>query len=94
MRYIVMAFDGADPDAPERRRQARPAHMSRAAKLHEDGVLLHGGAILDDAGAMIGSAVIFEVESRAALDTLIAEDPYATGDVWRNIDIRPFKQGF
>lgn len=94
MRFIVTAFDGPDPHAPERRQKARPAHMARAAELHSDGILLHGGAILDDAGATIGSAVIFEVENRAALDALIAADPYVTGDVWRNIDIRPFKQGF
>ena len=50
-----------------------------------------GGAILDDTGAMIGSATIVEFPDRAALDAWLARDPYVTGGVWQKIEVRPFR---
>jgi len=91
MQFLVIAKDGTDAEAPARRQAAREQHLAGARQLAEDGVIIAGGAILDDAGRMVGSSVIYEVPDRAALDAIIAADPYVTGGVWKDIEIRPFR---
>jgi hypothetical protein len=58
MRYIVIARDGTDPEAKARRLAARPAHLERVGPFVERGRVLLGGAILDEAGDMVGSVVL------------------------------------
>jgi len=91
MQFIVIAHDGEDPQAFERRMKARPAHIEGAVRMKENGSMLTGGAILDDDGGMIGSVMIVEFPSRTELDAWLAQDPYVTGDVWRHIEVRPFR---
>ncbi len=91
MQFLVTAYDGTDPDAPARRQAARETHLVGARKLTEEGRILVGGAILDDDGRMIGSACIVDFPSRAELDEWLRTDPYVTGDVWRRIDVVPFR---
>lgn len=91
MQFLVTAKDGDDAEAPARRLAAREQHLVGARRYAEEGVIIAGGAILDDEGRMIGSSVIYEVPDRATLDAIIAADPYVTGGVWRLIDIRPFR---
>jgi uncharacterized protein YciI len=91
MQFLVTAKDGSDAEAPARRLAVREAHMAGARRYTEEGVVVVGGAILDDDGRMIGSSIIYEVPDRATLDAIIAADPYVTGGVWREIDIRPFR---
>jgi uncharacterized protein YciI len=40
---------------------------------------------------MVGSSCIVEFPDRAAVDAWLATDPYVTGDVWRKIEVRPFR---
>ena len=91
MQFLVTAYDGTDPDAPARRQAVREAHLVGARKLAEEGRFLVGGAILDDAGQMIGSCVIADFPSRAALDEWLQSDPYVTGGVWQKIEVKPFR---
>lgn len=91
MQFLVTAKDGDDAEAPARRQAAREQHLVGARRYAEEGVIIAGGAILDDEGRMIGSSVLYEVPDRATLDAIIAADPYVTGGVWRLIDIRPFR---
>ncbi len=91
MQFILIAYDGTDDAAPGRRQAARPAHIARVTKLKEAGHIRIGGAILDDDGNPIGSAAVFEFESRAELDRMLAEDPYITEGVWRDITIVPYR---
>lgn len=65
----------------------RDSHIAGAIELKNKGNLIAGGAILDDAGRMIGSTTYVEFESRAELDAWLERDPYVTGDVWRDITI-------
>ena len=90
MRFIVIAHDGTDPEAKERRAAARPAHLERTAPYVESGQVLLGGAILREAGDMIGSVVLADFPTRKELDEWIAGDPYVTGGVWRENDVRPY----
>ena len=91
MQFVVIAHDDTDAEAPGRRQAARQAHLEGARHLREEGAILTGGAILDEAGAMIGSVVIVDFETRADLDAWLASDPYVTGDVWRRIEVHPFR---
>jgi uncharacterized protein YciI len=90
-QFLVIAYDGTDPEAKARRLAARPAHLEGVRPLLESRQMLVGGAILDEAGEMTGSATIVEFPSRAELDAWLAADPYVTGDVWRRIEVRPFR---
>ena len=91
MQFLVVAHDGTDPDSAQRRQRARAAHLAVAAQLKAQGQLLIGGAILNDAGAMVGSALIYDFPDREALDRYLATDPYVVEKVWQRIDVRPFR---
>ncbi len=82
---VIVAMDGTDDGAPARRHAVRAQHMARVAPLAGQGVLAMGGAILDDAGAMRGSIAVTRHATDAEARAWIAEDPYATGGVWRDI---------
>lgn len=91
MQFMVIAFDGRDPEAPARRQRARPDHLAGVEKLLADRRLIAGGAILDDAGNMIGSASFMDFPSRAELDGWLRTDPYVTQGVWQDITVRPVR---
>ena len=91
MEFLVMAYDGKDSEAGERRLRARPAHLDNIAVLKATGVFINRGAILDDQGAMIGSTLYMNFESRAAVDQWLQSDPYVTGGVWVEIEVMPIR---
>lgn len=92
MQFLVVARDGTDDGASHRRMAAREAHIEGAKAMARSGAMLCGGALLDDEGVMIGSACMVEFEDRAALDAWLIDDPYVTGDVWRTIEVTPFRR--
>ena len=91
MRFVVIARDGSDPEAKDRRAAARPAHLERTAPYVESGQVLLGGAILDEADDMVGSVVLADFTTREELDEWLAGDPYVTGGVWQEIEIQPYR---
>jgi uncharacterized protein YciI len=91
MQRLNLARDGTDPAAPGRRQAARPAHLETAAGLQADAHLLVGGALTDEAGAMIGSAAIAQFATRAELDQWLRTDPYVTGGVWQDVEVIPYR---
>jgi len=92
MQFVITAYDGKDSEALARRMSARPMHMEYIKKGIEAGTHLYGGALLDDEGKMIGSVVVVEFPSIEALkDELNKNEPYVTGNVWQEIDIKPYK---
>ena len=91
MQFLIVAFDGTDPDALERRMKARPGHLENVAVLKKRGEFLLGGAILDDQGKMIGSMIVYEFPDRALLDKCLENEPYIINKVWEKIDIRPYR---
>ena len=92
MQFLLTAFDGTDPEAPERRQKARPGHLEKVKIMKDLGQFVFGGAILDDSGQMIGSMVVYEFPDRKALDNCLKEELYVTEGVWKKIEIRPFRQ--
>ena len=91
MQFMIIAYDGKDEEAMNRRMAARPAHIDGAGLLKESGKLIAGGAILDDAGQMIGSTLYVEFDSRAELDSWLEQDPYVTGGIWKDITVQPIR---
>ena len=89
--FVVIARDGTDEGAKARRRAARPAHLERSAPLVERGEIVVGGAILDEAGEMVGSVVLVDLPSRETVDAWLVDDPYVTGGVWKEIAVQPFR---
>ena len=91
VQWLIVARDGEDDDAEARRLAARPAHLENAARLQARGHLLVGGALVDDAGRMIGSACVAQFATRAELDEWLRTDPYVTGGVWQDIEVMPYR---
>ena len=91
MQFLLIAHDGTDEDAKARRGAVRPAHFAGIAPMVARGELRAAGAILDDAGAMIGSVIFAEFPSRAELDAWLAREPYVTAGVWQKVEIKPFR---
>lgn len=92
MLYFVVAHDGTDPEAPERRRRVRPTHLEGIKPAVESGMLQLGGAILDDRGGMIGSVLLVEAESEAAARDFVENDIYSREGVWQKVEIYPFQR--
>jgi uncharacterized protein YciI len=91
MQFLVLAYDNTDADAPARRQAHRPAHIDNINKAKADGHLIVGGAMLNDAGAMIGSALILDFADHAALDAWLRADPFSVERVWDRFEITPYR---
>jgi uncharacterized protein len=91
LQYLVIAYDGADPDAPDRRISMRPSHFEMARELKKYNRFITGGAILSDAGKMIGSMMVVQFETEDDLIYWMKNEPYITGEVWQHIEVKPFK---
>jgi len=91
MQFLLTAYDGTDAKAPDRRLKVRGEHLDKIAGLKKNGEVLFGGAILNEAGKMIGSMLVYEFPDRQSLDNRLKEEPYITGGVWEKIEIQPFR---
>ena len=90
-QYVVIAYDGTDAAALDRRMAVRPAHLENVKPMVAAGQLVAGGAILDEAGKMVGSVVICDFAEKADFDHWLNTDPYITGKVWQKIEVKPFR---
>jgi uncharacterized protein len=93
MHYLVIGTDGNDDKALERRMDVRADHIALGDKMREAGKMLFGAAILDDNGKMCGSVLICDFESKTELDEWLAIEPYVTGKVWQNIEVKRCQVG-
>jgi uncharacterized protein len=64
--------------------EVRPAHRDYLRDLAEQGVVVAAGPWADD----LGGFVVYQVEDKAQLDKVLAEDPYTTEDVAAKRDVR------
>lgn len=93
MQFIVIGRDGKDPGAMDRRMAARPAHIALCDEMAAKGQQLMGFALVDDKGQMNGSAMIFDLPDRAALDEWLKREPYVTGKVWETVEVSECRVG-
>lgn len=91
MFFLLIGMDGTDADAPARRQAVRAEHLELAKQFKEDGKIVMAAARLHGDGSMAGSVILYSAESRAQLDEWLADEPYITGDVWRDISIEEVK---
>jgi uncharacterized protein len=91
MQFLLLAFDGTDSDALERRMKVRKDHLNKTVVLKHRGEFKFGGAILDDDGKMVGSMIVYDFPDRQSLDASLLNEPYFTEGVWKSVEIRPFR---
>lgn len=90
-QYVIIAKDGDDAAALERRMQVRADHLAGAGKLKANGNFVTGGATLDEAGHMNGSVMIVQFETDEAFQEWYNNEPYIVKGVWKHIEVKPFK---
>jgi uncharacterized protein len=91
MQFLLLAHDGNDSDALQRRLNVRQEHFERIRKIKKTGEFLFGGALLDEKGMMIGSMIVYDFPDRKSLDEHLTDEPYITSGVWEKIEITPFR---
>jgi len=90
-QYVIIAQDGKDEEALERRKSIRPVHLAGAKKLKENNNFILGGAILDEHGNMCGSVMMVQFENESEFKNWYTNEPYITGGVWQEIEVKPFR---
>jgi len=90
-QYLIIAQDGKDDDALNRRKEVRSLHLTGARKLKENGNFVIGGAMLDDENNMRGSIMIVQFETQEDFQEWYDNEPYITGGVWKEIEVKPFR---
>ena len=70
---------------------ARPVHFDCARQLKSNNNFILGGAMLDDAGKMIGSTMVVQFETEEGLKEWLEKEPYIKSRVWEKFEVRPFR---
>jgi len=91
MQFLLLAHDGTDPEALQRRLNVREEHLKRISLLKSSGEFLFGGAILDNNGKMIGSMIVYDFPDLQSLEEKLKDEPYLTEKVWEKTEIQPFR---
>jgi uncharacterized protein YciI len=83
----------AKPGVTEFRNTIVPAHRAHLQPMDASNCLARG--YLTDAGGKewLGSAMVYEFASRAALDDFFRADPYCTNGIYERIDIYEWRRG-
>lgn len=89
MQFLLIAYDGNDSGALERRMNCRSEHLEKIAPLKKAGKFLSGGPILDENDKMIGSMILYETADREELDNLLLNETYVYNKIWEKIEIKP-----
>lgn len=91
MQFLIIGRDGSDPEATARRQSARPEHLEALNARHAAGQIIQAGAMLDEAGRAVGSAVIVEFPDRSAVDAYLGAEPYVSAGVWVTVEVTPLR---
>ena len=88
MQFVVVAYDGTDEGALDRRLAVREDHLKEAEGMFAAGLFLYAAGLLDDDGKMIGSIFVCDFPSREELQKRwLDNEPYVKGNVWEKISI-------
>jgi uncharacterized protein YciI len=90
-QYVIIAYDGTDDEAVERRKEIRPFHLAGAKILKEKNQFITGGAILSEEGKMTGSVMIVQFENEDVFQEWYKNEPYIKEGVWQTIEVKPFR---
>jgi uncharacterized protein YciI len=86
-----MAYCLDKPGALEVRMANRPKHVEYLTSYNDK--LLFAGPLLDGE-AMIGSLLVLDVADRAAMDTFLANDPYAKAGLFQSVTVHGVRKAF
>lgn len=87
MRFALICVD--NDNMLQTRLDTRAAHL---AHIEGTGVVEMAGPFLNEAGAMVGSLVVLDVEDMAQARTWADADPYAKAGLFKSVDIRAWKK--
>lgn len=90
MLFAIFCYD--KPDSGGIRQATRPAHLEYLADAGERVKL--GGPLLGpgEEGAPVGSMLIIDAASEAAVQLFADNDPYKTAGLFERVEIRPWKR--
>ncbi|MEO6915948.1 MAG: YciI family protein [Chitinophagaceae bacterium] len=91
IQYVIIAKDGTDEGAHDRRMEVRPSHLEGLKVLKASNNFISGGATLDENGKMNGSVMIIQFETQDEFDAWYKTEPYITQKVWQDVHVRPFR---
>ncbi|WP_270934721.1 YciI family protein [Falsiroseomonas oryzae] len=91
MAWLILAFDGTDPEAPARRVAARDAHVAWITAEAEAGRLALGLPLHDPQGHSLGSLMVLDVPDRSGRDAYLEQEPFMRQGVWRKVETHPFR---
>lgn len=92
MHFAIIARDSVAEGTLAKRMTFRDEHLERIHAMKAEGTIVDGGAILNQAGDMVGSVVLCEFPSRAALDVYIESEVYFRHGIWASLEILPFRR--
>lgn len=96
MWYAIIGQDA--PNSLGKRVAARPDHLARLQALQDEGRLLLAGpfpavdAIDPGAAGFTGSLIVAEFTSLQAAQEWADADPYATGGIFAQLTVQPFRK--
>lgn len=90
-QYVIIAKDGVDDEAINRRLAVRAQHLEGASILKQQNNFIIGGAMLNKQGIMCGSVMIVQFETEHEFENWKRNEPYIINGVWQHIEIMPFK---
>jgi uncharacterized protein YciI len=84
--YAIICKD--KPGALETRLATRPTHLDY---LNNSPNLKLAGALLDDAGAPIGSIIVVEADDKAAAQAQADNDPFTAAGVFESVEVHTWR---
>lgn len=87
MLFAIITTD--KPNHLDVRVKHRPAHVEFLKSL--GGSLKAAGPFLDDKGDMMGGMVIVDAQDRAAVEAIVAQDPFTHVELFSHVEIRAWK---
>jgi len=90
MGYVIIAWDGTDKDALDRRMAVRDRHLEVITRWAKEGRLQLGFPTFRADGSVAGS-IMFLDEDEVGAKEYLSEEPFAREGVWQSYEARPFR---
>ncbi|MFH1998022.1 MAG: YciI family protein [Planctomycetota bacterium] len=88
MQFMVLAYDGTDDKATERRAAVRDSHLQQAEVWFRHGRWQYAVGILDEEKRIVGSMIVCDFSSKKELkEKWLDHEPYVIGKVWERIEV-------
>lgn len=89
MMFVAICVD--KPHSLETRLANRATHLAQLKALGTK-VKAAGAMLGDDLQTPVGSMLIFEGDSVAEIEAILAADPYARAGLFESVTVRPWRQ--